>query len=83
MGIEFPSPINGVSFKLDSKLYIAIGYSDEFPSPINGVSFKPKEVDFGEIPDSVKFPSPINGVSFKHKVVFAYDGWEVIGFRPL
>ena len=31
---------------------------------------------------SYVFPSPKSGVSFK-QVVFAYDGWEVIGFRPL
>ena len=38
---EFPSPINGVSFKLDVKVVNQTFKSAEFPSPINGVSFKP------------------------------------------
>ena len=41
IGIKFPSPINGVSFKpTNTTTIIKNGIELKFPSPINGVSFK-------------------------------------------
>ena len=37
---EFPSPINGVSFKQENAFISLLATKRKFPSPINGVSFK-------------------------------------------
>ena len=61
----FPSPISGVSFKLDDFLVLRF-IASTFPSPISGVSFKPGFGGGYRI--SIEFPSPISGVSFKQKI---------------
>ena len=62
---EFPSPENGVSFKLAALLIsVPKAFCVKFPSPENGVSFKRRKQSSSTI-YSNKFPSPENGVSFK------------------
>ena len=59
----FPSPINGVSFKLFKELDRLSPI--KFPSPISGVSFKLNFEITDDLTVYVEFPSPISGVSFK------------------
>ena len=81
---KFPSPENGVSFKLRDGFFEVYAKEDEFPSPENGVSFKRsiiREVEF--LFALIMFPSPENGVSFKHKYSISSSHIHSVSFRPL
>ena len=62
---EFPSPINGVSFKQPISIICIFHFDKKFPSPKSGVSFKHTEGDDQPPTDYTQFPSPKSGVSFK------------------